>query len=226
MAGTPEVARVCGWCGDPIHESARRDAAFCCRSHKASASRRRRKNEEIRGGPVTPSTLSKGTGGSEDGGYLSEGTGGSAGWDGQTMFHRLVAASQRRVSPVAPVGTVDRQKRNPGVKLPELRALELEAAEYDRQRAADLRAVQLDGRNGYSPQDRFNGGSNAGQNAFAAKARANRAINRNSPPPLTSIPAMEYEPVDAWRTRPAQTQEAKPSGAFGRRLPARYYSAS
>lgn len=226
MAGTPEVARVCGWCEGPIPETARLDAAFCCRPCKASARRRRRRNEEIHGSPVTPGTLSKGTGGSEDGGYLSEGTGGSAGWNGETVFHRLVQSTKRRVSPVAPVGTVDKQKRNPGVKLPELRALELESAEYDRQRAADLRAVQLDGRNGYSPQDRFNGADNAGQNAFAAKARANRALNRISPPPLTSIPAMDYEPVDAWRTRPAQTQEAKPSGAFGRRLPARYYSAS
>jgi hypothetical protein len=223
MSEQPGLERLCSWCGGKIPDHARRDALYDRRACKVAARRARRRREE-RG--VTNSTVGTPPGGHFDGGYLSDGTGGSVGWDGQTMFHRLVQASQRRVSPVAPVGTVDKQKRNPGVKLPELRALELEAVEYDRQRTADLRAVQLDGRNGYSPQDRFNGAGNAGQNAFAAKARANRALNRNSPPPLTSIPAMDYEPVEAWRTRPAQTQESKPSGAFGRRLPARYYSAS
>jgi hypothetical protein len=218
MPGQPGAEHFCEWCGDRIPDHARRDSTYCSRSHKVAARRARRRKDTS---GVTYQTAGIPLGSLQDGGY-PEASSWGPGRSEDTRFHVLLAEQERRETLVVPVDLLDRQRRNPGVALPEIRNLELAAVDEEKARAADLRAIQLDGRIEWTPQDRLRGDS--GRGMIASKAMAGRASNRLSETPYQSLPAQEYGAVSGW----AQVSTPQPvfsNNAIGRRVPARLMNA-
>jgi hypothetical protein len=142
-----------------------------------------------------------------------------------TRFQRMLSHARASVASVVPVELRDAQRRNPGVTLREIRDLELDAADADRERSQRLRDLALDGRVPFTPQDRFRD-PEATRDAFTQRARASRAAaSRVAVARSTSAPRpRDYADARQWASASTAPQPA-PSGGFGRRLPARYVNA-